>query len=140
MSNNLSAISFLAFAETSDKMSTITRIWIEGLIIGWVGFFAAMFRFGSGILYSLTTVFFCIGTYGLISDPYVGPAVIAEQGTAYIPSVYGSILLMLVPLIGGFYLRTRHNQEVEQIGLLTREEGRGDKIIKCLKRERGVEK
>jgi len=47
---------------------------------------------------------------------------------------------MLVPLIGGFYLRTRHNQEVEQICLLTREEGRSDKIIKCLKRERGVEK
>jgi len=27
---------------------------------------------------------------------------------------------------------------VEQTGLLTREEGKGDKIIKCLKRQRGV--
>jgi len=27
--------------------------------------------------------FFCIGTYGLISDPCGGPAVITEQGTAY---------------------------------------------------------
>jgi len=47
---------------------------------------------------------------------------------------------MLVPLIEGFYLRTGHNQEEEEIGLLTRVEGRGDKTIKCLKRERGVEK
>jgi len=44
---------------------------------------------------------------------------------------------MLGSLIGGFYLRTRHNQEVEQIRLLTREEGRGDKIIKSLKKRKG---
>jgi hypothetical protein len=47
---------------------------------------------------------------------------------------------MLAPSIEGFYLRTRHTQEVEEIGLLTRVEGGGDKTIKCLKRERGVEK
>jgi hypothetical protein len=62
-------------------MPTITRIGIESLIIGWVGFFAAMFRLWSGILYLLITVFFYIGIYGLISNPSVGPAVIAEQGT-----------------------------------------------------------
>jgi hypothetical protein len=137
LSNNLSAIPSLAFTEVSDKMPTITRIGIEDLIIVWIGFFAAMFRLWSGILDSLIIVFFCVGIYGLISDPDGSPAVIADQGTAHILSVYGSIILMLVPLIGGFYLRTRHNQEVEQIGLLTREEGRGDKIIKCLKKGKG---
>ena len=76
LSNNLSAIPSLAFAEVSDKMPTNTRIWIKSLIMNWVGFFAVMFRLWSRILYSLITVFFCIGTYGLISDPYVGPAVL----------------------------------------------------------------
>jgi hypothetical protein len=47
---------------------------------------------------------------------------------------------MLVPLIEGFYLRTRHPQEVEETGLVSRVEGGGGNTIKCLKRERGVEK
>jgi hypothetical protein len=62
-------------------MPTITRIGIESLIIGWVGFFSAMFCLWSGILYLLITVFFYIGIYGLISNLSVGPAVIAEQDT-----------------------------------------------------------
>jgi len=49
--------------------------------MGWVVFFAAMFFLWSGILYFADYSFFYIGIYGLISDPSVGPAVIAEQGT-----------------------------------------------------------
>jgi hypothetical protein len=54
----------------------------KGLIIGWVVYFAAMFRLWFGIPYPLIIVFFFIEFYGLISDPYGGPAVITRQGRA----------------------------------------------------------
>ena len=73
-----------AFAEVSDKMPSITRIWIEGAIVGVIGFFLARYRIWAGLIFGLVTFFFCIGTYDLTSDPYVGPAIIAEQGKPYL--------------------------------------------------------
>ena len=131
----ISAISSLAFAEVSDKMPTITRIWIEGLIIWWVGFFC------SDVLFMVWNTLFADHCFLLYRNLWFNQWFLWwsrsynwARHSLYIQSVYGPIILMLVPLIGGFYLRTRHNQEVEQICLLTREEGRGDKIIKCFKK------
>ena len=73
MSNNLSAIPSVAFAEVSDKLLTITRIWIEGVIIGWIGFFCSDVSFMVWNTLFADYSFF-IGTYGLISDPYGGLA------------------------------------------------------------------
>jgi hypothetical protein len=98
-------ITSLAFAEVSDKMPSISRIWVEGMIIGFVGFFLARFRIWTGAIFFIFTLFFCIGTYGLISDPFVGKAIIAEQGVPYIVAVCGSIILMVAPLLIGLFLR-----------------------------------
>jgi hypothetical protein len=96
-----------AFAEVSDKMPSITRIWVQGAIVGGIGFLLACYRIWAGLIFGLVTVFFCIGTYDLISDPYVGPAIIAEQGKPYLFAVYGSIIMMSVSLIIGLYIRFR---------------------------------
>jgi hypothetical protein len=96
-----------AFAEVSDKMPSITRIWVQGAIVGGIGFLLARYRIWAGLIFGLVTLFFCSSTYGLITDPYVGPAIIAEQGKSYLFSVYGSIIMMSVPLIVGLYIRFR---------------------------------
>jgi hypothetical protein len=100
-----------AFAEVSDKMPSVARIWIQGGIVGAVGFFIARYRLWAGLVFGLVTIFFCIGTYGLISDPFVGPAIKAEQGNPYLFAVYGSIILVSVPLIAGLYARRKESRK-----------------------------
>ena len=95
----------LAFAEVSDKMPSISKILFEGMIVGCVGFLLGRFRIWTGAIFFIFTLFFCIGTYGLISDPFVGKAIIAEQGAPYLIAVYGSIALMIIPLITSILLR-----------------------------------
>ena len=107
-------ISTLAFAEVSDKMPPISRIWIEGLVIGCVGFFLARYRIWTGAIFSILILFFCIGTYGLVSDPFVGKDIIAEQGAPYLMAVYGSIALMIVPLITGILLRYKKVKSIKK--------------------------
>ena len=74
-------------------------------ILGIFGFFSARYRIWTGIIIGLISIFFCFAHYGVISDPFVGPAIRNEQGNAYVFSVYGSILLMLAPLIAGFFIK-----------------------------------
>jgi len=97
-------------AEVSDKMPSITRIWVQGAIVGGIGLVLAYYRMWAGLIFGIVTAFFCIGTYDLISDPYVGPAIIAEQGKPYLFAVYGSIVLMSAPLITGLYIRCRQRR------------------------------
>lgn len=94
-----------AFAEVSDKVPSIARLWIQGLIVGIAGFFAARYRIWVGLVICLISFFICVATYEVLSDPFVGPAIRLEQGNAYVISVYGSIFLILAPLLAGFILK-----------------------------------
>ena len=95
----------ISFAEVSDKVPSITRLWFVASILGILGFFSARYRIWPGILIGLISIFFCFAHYSVISDPFVGSAIRNEQGNAYVISVYGSILLMLAPLIAGFLFK-----------------------------------
>lgn len=99
-----------AFAEVSDKMPSITRLWGEGFIVALFGYLSARYRIWTGILFGLFSLFFCFGTYSLLSDPYVGPAIIAEQGNPYLFTVYGSIILMLTSLVAGFLVNLKRKK------------------------------
>ena len=100
----------LAFAEVSDKVPSITRLWLVGVIFGSLGYFSARYRIWAGIIIGLIAIFFCVAHYGVISDPFVGPDIRNEQGNPYVLSVYGSIALMLVPLIIGFLHKHLNNK------------------------------
>ena len=100
----------ISFAEVSDKVPSITRLWFLGSIPGISGFFSARYRIWAGIIIGLISFLFCISHYGVISDPFVGPDIRNEQGNPYVFSVYGSIALMLIPLIAGFLLKHFKNK------------------------------
>jgi hypothetical protein len=101
----------LAFAEVSDKVPSISNLWIMGFSLGIIGFFLSRYRIWAGILIGLVSIFFCLAYYDVISDPFVGPAIRNEQGNLYIFSVYGSIVLMLSPLFTGFVIRYLRNKK-----------------------------
>lgn len=92
----------IAFAEVSDKVPSIFGLWVEGVGVGFLGFFSAKCRIWAGTLVGLVSIILCISHYDLISDPFVGPAIVKEQGDLYISSVYGSMVLLIAPLIAGF--------------------------------------
>lgn len=65
---------------------------MDGRFNNWIGW-----CFGSDVSFVVWNTLFAeysflfIGTYGLTSDLYVGPAGIAEQGRASMLSVYGGL-------------------------------------------------
>ena len=92
----------IAFAEVSDKVPSILGLWVVGVGVGFLGFFSAKYRIWAGAIVGVVSIFLCISHYRVISDPFVGPAIVKEQGNLYILSIYGSMVMLIAPLIAGF--------------------------------------
>ena len=97
-----------AFAEVSDKVPSITRLWGSGLLLGLIGYFVIRKRIWAGLVVAVISLFIAFVHYSVLSDPHVGQAVIREQGKAYAFSVYGSIFIMVIPLILGFIMSKKY--------------------------------
>ena len=101
---------FPALAEVSDKMPTITQLWLQGLI-GAILLLLLIRRFiWASILGFCVVPFFAFASYDMLADPFVGPAIMKEQGTSYIVSAYGSVVLMFAGLAVGIYLNLKRNK------------------------------
>ena len=76
-------------AEVSDKMATIPQLRMQGIIVAVV--LLAMVRWSAwfSILAFAVIAFFGAATYETFADPYVGPAILNEQGIPYVVSSYG---------------------------------------------------
>lgn len=96
-----------AYAEVSDKVPSILRLWGTGILLGVIGFLAIQYRKWAGAIVAVVAIFFCYIHHGIIVDEFVGPAVIKEQGSKYIISVYGSIGVMILPLIIGMFFNRK---------------------------------
>jgi hypothetical protein len=94
-----------AVAEVSDKILPLSRIWLwSGL--GAIAVFAAWrYRRWAGLLVSLPASMVPIATIAEVRDPYVGPAILEEQGWLYGASAYGSLSLIVVAALLGEYAR-----------------------------------
>jgi len=87
-------ISFSAVAEVSDKMATISQLWLQGFLFGAPVYFLTVWRKGFLVLGILLTVFFAYAAYATLSDPYVGVGIIQEQGTPYIIASYSAAVII----------------------------------------------
>ena len=104
-----------AFAEVSDKMATMSQLWMQGVIVGSVLLLLIWWSRWFAILGIPVAMFFGLASYSTFSDPYVGPAIINEQGIPYIISSYGSSALIFIGVIVGVLLNraklnATHNQ------------------------------
>ena len=93
-----------AYAEVSDKMSTIPDLWLQGFVVGFVLLILIRWSIYFSILGILVTLFFGVVSYETFFDPFVGPAILKEQGAPYVISSYGSTFVIFLGLIGGIYL------------------------------------
>jgi len=93
-----------ALAEVSDKMATQPSLWFSGGLVGvllvlgirwskWVNFIGV----------PLAVLFFYFA-WNTLRQPYIGPAIIKEQGTPYILALYGSAALVALGVVLGNYL------------------------------------
>jgi hypothetical protein len=94
-----------AVAEVSDKVLSIPEIWLWSGLGAVVAFAAWRYRFWAGLLVSLPASLFAIATIAEVRDPYVGPAILMEQGWLYVASAYGSFVLIVVAALLGDYAR-----------------------------------
>jgi predicted neutral ceramidase superfamily lipid hydrolase len=97
----------LALAEVSDKVPTISQLWSQGFIIGLIAFMGSIYRIWTGVISGLLALFFSFYISQILTDPFVGSAIINEQGTSYIIAVWGSIVLMIFLLTIGFVINLR---------------------------------
>ena len=97
-------ISSPVFAEVSDKIPTMSRLWTQGMIAGGVLLLLTWWSWWFSIPGVLVAIFSGLSSYATFSDPHMGPAIINEQGTTYIISSYGSSAVILIGVIVGIIL------------------------------------
>ena len=105
-------VPFSALAEVSDKMATISDLWIQGFVIGLVVcllvLWKRVFVFFGGML---SLFMFYAGYATLNSD--IGAHVINEQGTPYIIASYSAFVVISLFSIVGFLLNGRKVKNVK---------------------------
>jgi len=110
--NKSSLLIFLAFpvaayAEVSDKMATVAQLWAQGIIVAIVLLLLVRWSTWFSILALMVIALFGFSTYETFTDPYIGQAILNEQGIPYMLSSYGSVALMLVGYLAGILLNLR---------------------------------
>ena len=98
-----------ANAEVSDKMNSQAGLYFSGFLTGCL--LALLIRWSKWanlIAWPLVGLFFYFA-YETLADPFVGPAIIQEQGVAYVFASYGSGVLVLIGAIYGNCLSLKAN-------------------------------
>ena len=89
-----------ALAEVSDKFPPATRLWFEAIVFACLAFLGVRIRWWlPGALLPLAALI-GIARVAEMRDPFVRPAIWAEQGWPYATTLYGSTaLLIAVPMV-----------------------------------------
>ena len=88
-------------AEVSDKVLSIPQLWTHGIIGGVILFMLIRYSAWFITLGLAVVLFFGLVAYETIADPFVGPAIVKEQGNTYIVASYGSVILIVLGSIVG---------------------------------------
>lgn len=100
----------IGFAEVSDKMATISELWLQGLIVGAILFALVRWSHWYSVLAAVVVIFFFIASQKTFTDPYIGPAIMQEQGNRYKVASYGSVCLMLFGILSGLFINRRRRK------------------------------
>ena len=100
----------IGLAEVSDKMPTISSIYITAISVGVVAFLLAWFRWWLVFLGLLAGIAFAIGTTSLWQETAMKEALITEQGMKYfIALAFQSIFAFTGALLGFALARRKSN-------------------------------
>jgi hypothetical protein len=99
-----------ALAEVSDKVASVPQLWLTGVIAGVVALLAGRYRFTLGVILLPISIFLVFAGLEPVRDPFVGPAIISEQGQAYAVAAYGSAFVLLALHLAGLWLSWRRRQ------------------------------
>lgn len=91
----IAAWSVAAAAEVSDKLPTIHDLWTQALVVGLIGLVISSVHFTTGMLALSFSLLLGWASVAILTDPFVGPSVIAEQGQPYVTAVLGSVACQL---------------------------------------------
>jgi hypothetical protein len=101
-----------AFAEVSDKGTSIPEHWILALPVAVIVLVAARWRWWLAIPLALPLVMLIWAGVDLHTEPDIGPALLREQGWAYFFSLWGSDLVMAGGLAFGTWLGWRRRSRI----------------------------
>jgi putative exporter of polyketide antibiotics len=98
----------IVFAEVSDKIASISLMWMDGLVFGVIGLTLAYKKWWLVFLGILVSLVFISAAYDLETDQYLKEAILREQGVTYFIHAYVSAaLIMALSVIGLWYGRKK---------------------------------
>jgi hypothetical protein len=103
----LASIPRVAFAEVSDKVSSVPEHWIRAVPIAAVLLLAARWRWWLALPLALPLGAMIWAGVELPREPYIGPALLQEQGWTYFASLWCSDVVMAAGLAVGASLGWR---------------------------------
>ena len=86
-------------------MATQTELWLAGATVGSVLMAGIAWKSWINYLATPIMILFFYAAYSTLSEPFIGPAVVREQGISYILALYGSGAIVLIALLAGNYIR-----------------------------------
>ena len=99
-----------ANAEVSDKLATIPELWVTSVAAGALLFLLSRLWVRVGLILLPVTAFMAYVVLEPTFDPYVGPAILTEQGRTYFWVAYAAAILLVTLHVLGLWLghRRRH--------------------------------
>jgi hypothetical protein len=101
-------------AEVSDKAASITLLAGQGVFIATAAFFAARYRWWFSFAGLAIGLILLANTLDLVSDRFVGQALLHEQGSKYIVAAFVSGAAVLVAAITGGIVGWRRRRVAQQ--------------------------
>jgi hypothetical protein len=99
------------FAEVSDKIPSVTRLWIEGAGAAVAGFLAARFTRWWWLIPISFAGLLAFGAWDMFSDAHLAEAIRREQGSYYELSLWLTAALPIAATLLGFLLRRTHARQ-----------------------------
>lgn len=107
----LMVISTNAFAEVSDKISSIPQMWIQALVIGAIALVISSKWRWFALIGCAVSSFLLFSVYDMQAESYLKRVIIAEQGESYFIHGYlTAFLIAMASILGviiGYYKRSK---------------------------------
>ncbi len=94
--NLLVSLPVVVYAEVSDKIPTIASLWTQAIILAILSFVTSYIRWWTPLVFIPFSFIFSWSSAAIVTDPHVGPAIIAEQGNIYGVSAIGAALIIII--------------------------------------------
>ena len=101
-----------AAAEVMDKEPTLLAMWVWALLGGALGVLGWGFRWWAGAALAVLPTLYFVGLHFELTDPYVGPTIVAEAGRRYFLLSYGAVAVFMLLHAVGLWLSFRRRKHV----------------------------